>query len=280
MALRTVAFDRATQTDRGLGMSEELTKIGFAKVGSWALREGEIVLHLTEAPQEAPVLYAFVVDDVVKYIGKTSTSLDTRMHGYANPGPTQTTNIKNQRKIKKELRRGSDVSIYVLRDDAGLTFRGYAVSLVDGLEPSLIYAFDPEWNDLGKRTRARHADIGRARKREEPPQSEGTLPLEDAEGLRIAIKLGKAYFSQGFFNIGVQFEKYFGAEGSNVDIYLDDDPVPIHARVDRHSNPNGTPRIMAGTRYRDWVQSNLRIGDKVQVQIQKDGSIRLGPPGE
>jgi len=256
-------------------MLDELTKIGFTKAGSWALSEGEVTLILSSDAQASDLLYAFVVNDVVKYLGKTSRMLKTRMRGYWKPGARQSTNIRNYARIKKALQDGMDVSIYVLTDVAGLTYEGHAVNLADGLEPSLIQTLQPAWNDQGKNKGTNPSGKKNISKEESMPKERLTVSKDEIGCVEFLIKLGKAYYNQGFFNIRVDHERYFDGDGAYINIFLEDDPEPIRARIDRRANPNGVPRIMAGKRYRDWAQSNFRIGDKFCIRLLSDGSMRL-----
>ncbi|MFP4436148.1 MAG: GIY-YIG nuclease family protein [Chloroflexaceae bacterium] len=92
------------------------------------------------------VLYAFVVDETPYYIGKTTQPLHKRMAGYRNPGPSQSTNIKNKQHICTALLQGKSVKIYVLPDNGLLHYGGFHVNLAAGLEDSLVRELEPPWN--------------------------------------------------------------------------------------------------------------------------------------
>ena len=93
---------------------DRLLEIGFQIVGDWSIREGEIVFELTRMMADKKILYSFVTDGEVKYIGKSIRSLSSRMYGYQRPGPTQRTNIRNQANIKALLGQGKTVDILAL----------------------------------------------------------------------------------------------------------------------------------------------------------------------
>jgi hypothetical protein len=79
-------------------MIDKLTRIkmiGFTRAGCWKLADQALAFELNELATARNVLYAFVVDDELMYVGKTVQALRTRMAGYKTPGPTQSTNIKN-----------------------------------------------------------------------------------------------------------------------------------------------------------------------------------------
>ena len=84
---------------------------------------------------------------------KTIRSLSQRLNGYVNPGPTQSTNIKNCRKIEKILQQGREINIFVFAPHENeIVYRGIPVNLAAGLEDSLIGIIKPPWNDTGKIT--------------------------------------------------------------------------------------------------------------------------------
>jgi hypothetical protein len=64
---------------------KRLLQIGFEKVGCWRLREQQLSLELTKMNEQRNVLYAFVQDATVLYVGKTTGSLENRMGGYLRP---------------------------------------------------------------------------------------------------------------------------------------------------------------------------------------------------
>lgn len=87
------------------------------------------------------------------YIGKTIRSLSQRLYGYVNPGPSQSTNIKNRQKIETILRQGKEIKIFVFAPHGNeIVYRGIPVNLAAGLEDSLIRIVKPPWNDTGKTT--------------------------------------------------------------------------------------------------------------------------------
>lgn len=90
-----------------------LFKIGFQKAGSWKIVNGNLINELTFMRDTKNNLYAFVSNEKIKYIGKTTMPLYKRMYGYQNPGPTQTTNIGNNQRIKECLNKGQSIDILV-----------------------------------------------------------------------------------------------------------------------------------------------------------------------
>jgi hypothetical protein len=145
-------------------MAEALNRllaIGFKPAGKWSLVND--VLRLTLEPavmHEQNVLYAFVVDGKLAYVGKTTQSLIKRMQGYRSPASTAdrggSTNIKNNRNIVNALSSGAAVDIYALHALPSRAHGEFSVNLSAGLEDSLINALTPPWNGTGADVNARN----------------------------------------------------------------------------------------------------------------------------
>jgi hypothetical protein len=82
-----------------------LLEIGVQPAGHWLLEGNQFTFELARHSAQKNILYAFVCDGEVKYVGKTTRTLATRMAGYKRPGKTQTTNINNHRRIRRRLAR-------------------------------------------------------------------------------------------------------------------------------------------------------------------------------
>ncbi len=120
--------------------------IGFKSAGSCELLGGKLSFEWNDLADSKNVLYAFVIDGHLMYIGKTVQTLRQRMAGYRNPGPTQPTNIKNNGNIRDSLAQGKGVEVYALLDNGLLHYGGFHVNLAAGLEDSLIRDLKPPWN--------------------------------------------------------------------------------------------------------------------------------------
>lgn len=84
-----------------------LLQIGFQPAGHWLLVNGKLKFDLTRHATQTNILYAFVCDAEVMYVGKTVRTLAVRMSGYRTPTRTQTTNVNNNRRILDLLARGA-----------------------------------------------------------------------------------------------------------------------------------------------------------------------------
>ncbi len=133
-------------------MSSDLDKlkaIGFVEVGQWRLLEGGLDYELYPQYSKARnVLYAFVADDQVKYIGKTTQELHARIENYKYA--TRSINLKNQANIIGCLNVDKLVKIFALPDNGLLHYGDFHVNLAAGLEDSLIYKLSPQWNGGNK----------------------------------------------------------------------------------------------------------------------------------
>lgn len=62
-----------------------LLQIGFQQSGNWFLEADQLLFELTLHSTKRNILYAFVSDGTVKYVGKTLQTLKQRTTGYKKP---------------------------------------------------------------------------------------------------------------------------------------------------------------------------------------------------
>jgi len=84
--------------------------MGFRKAADWHVESGALECLFLEHATAQNILYAFVADRVVLYVGKTVRTLKQRMYGYRRPVPTQSTNLKGNRLILEALAEGRAVT--------------------------------------------------------------------------------------------------------------------------------------------------------------------------
>ncbi len=128
---------------------ERLKNMGFRQVGEWSVESSKIKFTLSDAASAKNVLYAFIRQDTVVYIGKTIQTLKQRMNAYKNPGPGQSTNIKGNKLIGEALEANQSVAIFALPDNGLLYYGGFHVNLAAGLEDNLVSSLKPAWNKTG-----------------------------------------------------------------------------------------------------------------------------------
>jgi hypothetical protein len=120
-----------------------LQSLGFEYAGEWKLDFCKLKCFLQRHQSKNHILYAFVCDYQVFYIGKSILALSKRMMGYQNPGPTQRTNIHNHARLLELLQQGKRVEIFVFAPTERLDDKGIPVDLAAGLEDNLIELLSP-----------------------------------------------------------------------------------------------------------------------------------------
>ncbi len=258
-----------------------LIKIGFQCAGHWKLDDDRLICKLTSQMKTPKVLYAFVSNGEIKYIGKTTQSLKGRMLGYQNPGPTQSTNIKNNKNIKALLKAGEAVDVFVLPDTGLLRYGGFHLNLAAGLEDSLISDISPPWNrkhggnklvepkNTERKVQAAKTIIPKSD--EELSHSIETIP----NNTTFQFQIRTTYFNQGFFNVPVKYMHSFGIDRARIDIYCGKDQDLVQGYINRLVNQNNTPRIMGGVQLRQWFHENFQIDSPVSVEVLSPTSIWL-----
>ncbi|ODU45303.1 GIY-YIG nuclease family protein [uncultured Aquimonas sp.] len=126
-----------------------LEHIGFRVVGEWLLEEDTLRCVLTECAASTHILYAFLLEGEVVYVGKTVLPLKRRLYSYQKPGPTQSTNIKGNALVRDALSLGRRVEVLALPDNGLLHYGGFHLNLAAGLEDSLLATLKPAWNRSG-----------------------------------------------------------------------------------------------------------------------------------
>lgn len=94
------------------------------------------------------------------------------------------------------------------------------------------------------------------------------------------LTLHKTYYDNGFFNLGVGVEALISQEDGPVTIELGGSHRTIEGRINRNANLNNTPRAFGGTELRNWLQSNFRMGDRVDVQVLDPTRLRISASGK
>lgn len=250
-----------------------LLEIGFEPAGHWLLQGEELTYALTRHATQRNILYAFVCDGQVMYVGKTTRPLQRRMRGYKRPGATQATNVRNHASLREQLVQGAAVEILALPDNGLLHYGQFHLNLA-GLEDDLIRVIDPAWNG-GRVDDGVHAPAL-------PLQPDKGDAVEDTPPERpvgsFTFVLRPAYFNQGFFNVGVAAQALLGAGAEAIDIYVGEQQQAIAGMINRRANGNRTPRIMGGVGLRRWFQEVGFVGAKMPVEVLSPTSIRLLTP--
>lgn len=248
---------------------DRLLRIGFIKIGYWDFVDGQLDYVITESFSDVcNNLYAFVCDGEVKYIGKTTRLLKKRMYHYKNPGATQSTNIKNNARIREALQQNIAVDILVLPDNGLMHYGQFHLNLAAGLEDSMIKTLDPEWNGGTKQP-----DI-------EPPIAATPLLPDDDEALNIdasihSFNMAPTYWKRGFFNVSVSSSAAFPDDGDTLTIMSHDGAAKLTAIINRTANKSKAPRIMGGNGLRTFFQKNYQVEDVVTYRMLSKNIMQL-----
>ena len=244
---------------------DRLLNIGFELVGQWHIDGDRLRAQLDRHAMHEHVIYAFVIDQEVKYVGKTLQCLHKRFSGYRNPADDQSTNIANNRRIREQLAAAKPVEIYALPDRSLLRVGEFHLNLAAGLEDDIIRVLRPEWNG-GAAARAASTRPIAVPLVKAAPNARHSFPLI----------LRETYFKHGFFNVGVAAQHLLGADGSAIEVYLGDATDPsLRGVIDRRANLNHTPRIRCGRVLRDWFKMNSSLMAKVSVDVLTPNCLRI-----
>lgn len=127
-----------------------LYHIGFEHIGEWKLENDLLSFEIIRHSNEHNILYAFVANSDIKYIGKSTQTFKARLNAYKNPGISQKTNIKNKKNILALLKQDIPVGILVFVNKEEIQYRGIPINIAAGLEDNLIARIKPQWNETGK----------------------------------------------------------------------------------------------------------------------------------
>lgn len=247
-----------------------LINIGFKKVGSWTVGGNHFNHTISSHLTEKDVLYAFISDNEVLYIGKTTDKLKNRMNGYKNADKSQRTNIRIRAEIQLLLEKSKPVDILILLDDVGLKYKNYPISLASGLEDNLIAIIKPKWNFRGKM---------RIKEIELPAENEGaiieTFPNTNNIHKTVEVILGQEYWNKGFFNFSKKEISLLPNRITDVVLLLGHSE---HYAIKGHfhfATKGNQPRVRGNKNLRQWFQQNYKQGDKIRIDIIKPDLYRI-----
>ena len=93
------------------------------------------------------------------------------------------------------------------------------------------------------------------------------------------LQLQKTYFAQGFFNVVVDYDRFVRSTEGPVTLRLGRTGEDVQGRINRGANTNGTARILAGPKLRDYFQKNFKPMGIVAVDLASMDLIVLDKPG-
>jgi hypothetical protein len=124
-----------------------LTEAGFQFIGEWT-QDPESLLRLDAKAPTMPGVYAFIVDDIVVYVGLTLSGLKTRLDQYRRGHKGQKTSSRINGRISQTLRDGKKVKVLVATPEPS-EWQELPVNTAAGLEAGLIEMIRPSWNIRG-----------------------------------------------------------------------------------------------------------------------------------
>jgi len=93
------------------------------------------------------------------------------------------------------------------------------------------------------------------------------------------LKLEASYFNNGFFNVRRDYDRYVRRAEGPIRLRLGSNGIEVEAKLSRHANRNGTPRIFGGVPLRDWFQQHFDLMDTVSVDLSSEDVLVLDRMG-
>ncbi len=119
-------------------MLDRLKYLGFKEITQWEVKDENIRLASLDWSDQSGWLYAFAVGEEVKYVGRTTRVLRSRMDDYRDNQTEQPQRLRVE--IIAELREGRSVSIYGLPEADR--------SKLESEEKRLRDELSPPWNRM------------------------------------------------------------------------------------------------------------------------------------
>lgn len=122
-------------------------KYHFEKVGEYFLNDEKlpdrIILNDLRLNTRVSLVYAFFINDVCKYVGKSIRGYNRPFNYHKNKNmPTVNSGIINA------LNSNAKVDIYVRISNVNYQIDGLNLNLIEPIERALIALYKPEWNNL------------------------------------------------------------------------------------------------------------------------------------
>jgi hypothetical protein len=92
------------------------------------------------------------------------------------------------------------------------------------------------------------------------------------------LTLHKSYYDKGFFNVGVDVDRFVRPDSGPISIQLGPSRAEIRGTVNREANTNGTPRIMGGAELRNWFHRACKELDVVDVAVLAPDRLWIKAP--
>ncbi|PTE00573.1 hypothetical protein C7830_13640 [Pandoraea apista] len=211
-------------------------------------------MTLHESTEHRNVMYAFVEEDKVHYVGKTAMPLEGRLYLYRRACLTSSREARCHEQLVARLRQVPSIDIYVFTGEPQPLHGAFSINLIDGLMDSIVHALMPAWNS------ASFEAAGKA---------------TDRQSVRIALMLRASCRDNGFFNIPAgDLNRHFGPNGQRVKIWIGDETEPLASVVNRTSNLSGACRFYGGARLKRWFHG-MPAGTYLQLDVLSPDRLHL-----
>ena len=90
------------------------------------------------------------------------------------------------------------------------------------------------------------------------------------------LRLEDTYWSKGFFNVSVDFQRFLTSTDGPLDLFLGNATQPVRGRISRSANRNATPRVYGNKDLIGFLHANCTRGGLVRVEIVSPTTIRVG----
>jgi len=153
-----------------------------------------------------------------------------------------------------------------------LSYGNFRINLAAGLEDTLILKLNPDWNLTGKSLIPIDINSEKPELTNDPQPITTLIPVTTT----LEILLGQAYYNQGFFNVVREYSQMLGVDNATIEIQLGkDNNTIIQGYINRTANKNGTPRIMGGKEFRNWIRTQFKFNEMMKVDIISPIAIRV-----
>jgi hypothetical protein len=261
------------EEDKPITQIAELDILQFKQVGYWELKNEKINYVSSDLNnfKIKNVAYAFIENPagLIKYIGKTTMSLEKRFSGYIK-GYGKSTNHKNHNKILNCLKENKKIDIYALLDVYPINWGKFNINLAAGLEDALIAEFQPEWN--GGKTESQLLEIQTLENNDNIKEKKS---IEEDANI-FTVKLGETYFNSGFINPGVKYSYLLGLHEEDVDMVYKNEKI-LTSKISRTANGSEKlVRLYGGKQLVEFYKKyHYKIGDTIEMKILNKNKIEI-----
>ncbi|MBK6660787.1 MAG: hypothetical protein IPG43_22820 [Proteobacteria bacterium] len=263
-----------------------LEEIGFELSGEWLLDDGEPRIEVRRYAAAANVLYAFVSDQELLYIGRSGRALGLRMQGYEQGGPPRSVRARNRERVVAMLMLDQQVALYAMPDPGSMLYGSFRVNLAAGLQHSLIEALDPPWNKAGgglpeavDPTPLHQVPVTAGRRGADAERTAHGAGSDTSARPSYRFLVGYMYMDKGFFNVPVRYSRLFGKDRERIKILCGRERSTIHGHIDRSCNTNASPRIVGGSALKHWFEEHAGLNNPVDIDILAPNAVWIRNPG-